>query len=261
MIIGIDEAGRGPVIGPMVICAFSVLEKNSEKINEIFLKLNVKDSKKLTPEKREKIFQEFLMLKKKKDIDFEIIIVPPAEIDSAVESKTMNLNKLEIIKNVELILKILQKNTEFNEEVNIYIDCPSNNIKSFIQEFFYFFNHDYSIISEKKDEIIITLNLSKKIKIFFAHKADEKYKIVSAASIVAKVTRDNIIDEIKRSINFDFGSGYPADERTIDFLEKNYNKYDFFRKSWDSWKRVNNKNKNDEREDKNNQTNLKKFMN
>ncbi|MEM4396416.1 MAG: ribonuclease HII [Candidatus Woesearchaeota archaeon] len=260
MKIGIDEAGRGPVIGPMVICAFSVLDKKLEEMSELFSKLNIKDSKKLTPEKREKIFQEFLKLKNTNDIDFETIIIPPNEIDSAVESKTMNLNKLEIIKNVELILRILQKYNELNEEVNIYIDCPSNNIRSFIQEFFYFFNQDYSIISEKKDEITITLNLQKKINIFFAHKADEKYKIVSAASIVAKVMRDNIIEEIKKSINFDFGSGYPADERTIDFLEKNYNKYDFFRKSWDSWKRVNNKNKNNE-ENNNKQSNLKKFIN
>lgn len=234
MIVGIDEAGRGPVIGPMVICAFFVSQNNISNIMEIFETLKIKDSKKLTSKGRERIFREFQKLRDEKIVNYETIVISPQEIDSALESKSLNLNKLEIIKSIELLLKIFEK---YSENFEVFIDCPSNNIKNFIDEFSYFFNQEYSLIEQKKDEIKIVLNFDKVVSITFAHKADEKYKIVSAASIVAKVTRDKIIEELKQDINFDFGSGYPADPKTREFLEKNYDKYDFFRKSWDSWKR------------------------
>ena len=76
------------------------------------------------------------------------------------------------------------------------------------------------------------------------HKADVKYPVVSAASILAKVTRDWEIEKIKKKIKQDFGSGYTSDPRTVKFLKENYEKYpDIFRKSWISFKTVvNNKN-------------------
>lgn len=63
-------------------------------------------------------------------------------------------------------------------------------------------------------------------------KADRKYLAVGAASIIAKVIRDKEIDKLKKKYNVEFGSGYPSDEVTQNFLKKNYDKYDFFRKSW-----------------------------
>ena len=65
------------------------------------------------------------------------------------------------------------------------------------------------------------------------HKADLNYPIVSAASILAKVTRDAEIEKIKKKIKVDFGSGYMSDPKTVNFLEKYYEKHDYlFRKSW-----------------------------
>ena len=52
MIIGVDEAGRGPVIGPLVVCAFA--HKNSQEL----LELGVADSKRLSKKKREELFEE-----------------------------------------------------------------------------------------------------------------------------------------------------------------------------------------------------------
>lgn len=65
------------------------------------------------------------------------------------------------------------------------------------------------------------------------------YPVVAAASILAKVTRDKEIDKIKKKIKVDFGSGYPSDPKTTEFLINNCNKFpEIFRKSWDSYKKV-----------------------
>jgi len=77
--------------------------------------------------------------------------------------------------------------------------------------------------------------LPRKIRIVSEHHADEKYPVVSAASIIAKVTRDQKIDEI-RKLHGEFGSGYPSDPRTIHFLRdwfmRNRSFPDFVRRSW-----------------------------
>ena len=78
------------------------------------------------------------------------------------------------------------------------------------------------------------------------HKADSKYLIVSAASILAKVRRDEKIEELKKKAGIDFGSGYPSDERTIRFLREWYlshkNFPDFTRKSWKTLEKFKQKN-------------------
>jgi len=103
------------------------------------------------------------------------------------------------------------------------IDAPSNNIKSYKQ---YLLN----CINDKKIELVLE------------HKADLNYPVVSAASILAKVTRDNEIEKIKKKIRIDFGSGYMTDPKTIDFLEKYYEEYpDLFRKSWFPYQDILNK--------------------
>jgi len=73
------------------------------------------------------------------------------------------------------------------------------------------------------------------------HKADRNYPIVSAASIIAKVKRDVTIAELRKEYG-DLGSGYVADEKTMNFLEIWIRKYcsypDFVRKSWKPTKRL-----------------------
>src|SRR3989338_1047605 len=199
LICGIDEAGRGPVIGPLVMCGLLVKEEDEKKL----VKLQVKDSKLLTRERREFLFDKI------KDISYkaEIVIINPDEIDHAVNNHDgLNLNKLEARKSAEMINLL-------NPDKAI-IDAPSNNIKSYKQ---YLLN----CINDKKIELILE------------HKADLNYPVVSAASILAKVTRDNEIEKIKKKIRINFGSGYMTDQKTIDFLEKYYEEYpDLFRKSW-----------------------------
>jgi len=203
LICGIDEAGRGPVIGPLVICGVLINTRNEPELK----RLGTKDSKLLTAMQREFLSKKIKKIAKR----YKVLLVSPEEIDKAVESETDNLNWLEARKIIEIIDKL-------NPET-AYIDCPSNNIKKYT--------------SYLKDRI-----KNKRIKLIAEHKADFKYVSVSAASIIAKDTRDKEIEKIKKKHNVEFGSGYPSDPITQKFLAKNYKKYDFFRKSWMSWKEV-----------------------
>lgn len=201
---GIEDAGRGPVIGPMVIAGVVVDESDVEKLRDI----GVKDSKLLTPKKREELFEKIKKLAK----DYKIIIIEPKEIDEAVESIESNLNKLEGEKMTEAINSL--KADEF------IVDCPSVNIKSFA-EFL-------------KNKIKIKTNL------ICEHKA-ERHPQVGAASILAKVTRDREIKKLKEKYG-EIGSGYPADPITQKFIKENWNKHpEMFRKSWATFKNITNK--------------------
>ena len=199
LICGIDEAGRGPVIGPLVMCGLLIKEEDEKKL----VKLQVKDSKLLTRERREFLFDKI------KDVSYkaEIVIISPDVIDHAVNNYDgLNLNKLEARKSAEII-NLLKPDKAI-------IDAQSNNIKSYKQ---YLLNY----IKNKKIELILE------------HKADVNYPVVSAASILAKVTRDAEIEKIKKKIRIDFGSGYMTDPKTINFLERYYEEYpELFRKSW-----------------------------
>lgn len=203
-IAGIEEAGRGPVIGPMVMCGVLVEEKDEAKLKAI----GAKDSKLLTPKTREVLFNQIIAMVKQ----YEVVIIPPGEIDNALNDPNLNLNKLEAITSGRIINRL-------NPD-KVLVDCPSNNTSAYA--------------AELKSHID-----NKKITIVAEHKADVKYTVVSAASIIAKVTRDREIEKLKQKIKIDFGSGYPADEKTQTFLKHYHLKYpEIFRKTWASYKNV-----------------------
>jgi ribonuclease HII len=205
LICGIDEAGRGPVLGPMVICGVCF---NKSKLN-ILSKIGVKDSKKLSAKRR----SELAKIIKNNCESYKTIIVNAHEID-AREEKRITLNRLEEIKMAEII-------NELKPDV-IYIDAADVNEERF------------------KKSINKQLNYSPK-KIISKHKADDLFPIVSASSIIAKDLRDNIIEELKKKYG-DFGSGYPSDIRSIEFLrewvkEKKEVPH-FARKTWETTKKI-----------------------
>lgn len=202
IICGIDEAGRGPVIGPMVMAGLTIDEKKLQDLKDI----GAKDSKLLSPHERARLFDKILETADR----CEIIIISPEEIDRAVEKEEdSNLNWLEAKKSADLINKL-------NPD-KIYLDCPSPNC-------------------EKYKEYVKKLLKNKKSEVIAEHKADANYTLVGAASIIAKVTRDQEIENLKKKFKVDFGSGYPADPFTAQFLKENYAKYPFFRKSWSPYK-------------------------
>jgi ribonuclease HII len=201
IISGIDEAGRGPVIGPMVMAVCAIEEDKIHLLDE----LGVKDSKLLTPQRREFMFEKIKAL-----CVYKIISLSPKEIDAALNDRTVNLNRLEGKTTAQLVNSI--------ESDRCIIDCPSTNIKAYTE--------------------FLQGMITKKTKLVVEHKADLNNTIVGAASILAKVTRDREIEKLQKIAKADFGSGYPSDPRTVEFLKKNWNKFDFFRTSWATYKKV-----------------------
>jgi len=198
-ICGIDEAGRGPVIGPMVLAGVLIDESD-----DALRKIGVKDSKELTPDRREELFLKLQVIVH----DFEVKIIPAEEIDAALATPGMNLNWLEAAKTAEIINRLMPDKA--------IVDCPSTNPLKY---------RDY-----------ILARIVKKIPIIAEHKADANYPVVAAASIIAKVIRDKEVAKL-REMHGDFGSGYLSDEKTAKFMKEQHGK-PVFRKSWKPWQDI-----------------------
>ena len=206
--LGIDDAGRGPVIGPMVLAGCLVDEKTEKELR----KLGVKDSKQLTQKRREVLAEKIKELSE----TFEIVLAHPEEIDGK-NKIGVNLNALEAIKTAEIINKI---NKGF-AKVKVIVDCPSVSIEKWTD-----------FLKTKID------NLSN-LEIHCEHKADVNHVSVSAASILAKCTREIEMTRLKEKYGKEIGSGYCSDPLTTKFLEKHNQTYGdkgIFRKTWSTWK-------------------------
>jgi ribonuclease HII len=201
LVAGVDDAGRGCVIGPLVIAGVMMREEDLPKLVE----LGVKDSKLLSPRRREVLAVEVKRIAQK----YAVEKLTPTQIDDVVLNgkKLRKLNWLEAQTMAKVIAK-LKPNMA-------YVDASD-------------------VLEERfKQDILDCLPF--KIEIVSEHKADRNYPVVSAASIIAKVERDNEISKLAKA-HGDFGSGYPSDPRTIEFLERCLEEVEeypaFVRKSW-----------------------------
>jgi ribonuclease HII len=216
VICGIDEAGRGPVLGPMVVAGVKVED-------DILLReIGVKDSKKLTPKRREKLAEEI-----KKIADYEIQIVPAEEID--VLREEMTLNVLE----AKLFATIIEKLTLCS---NMRSSTPNSIAKDLV------IYVDAADVNEENFKRYILSELGREMNIVSEHNADERYPVVSAASILAKTTRDEEIKKIGEEIGKQIGSGYPSDPVTINFLKEWMKEHGelppYTRRSWKTARRI-----------------------
>ena len=182
-VAGIDEAGRGCIIGPLVVAGLSLEEKEEEKLSSI----GVRDSKLLSPSRREALAPQILEIAGK----YSYFELSPRSIDAVVirKQRLRSLNYLEAMAMAKIIRDL--------EPDVVYLD-PSD------------------VLPERFSDQILRV-LKKKIKIVSEHNADERYPVVSAASILAKVRRDRLVSELRERYG-NFGSGYCHDERTITFL-------------------------------------------
>ena len=207
LVAGVDEAGRGCVIGPLVVAGVMVKDENLS----IFSELGVKDSKLLSAEKRELLYPVILQLVEK----YHTIKVMPYQIDVAVESlrRLHKLNRLEA-QTMAQIIEVLKPDEAYVDAADTVEHRFGNHIKECLK-------FQTRIISK--------------------HKADRIFPVVSAASIIAKVERDREIANLRLEYG-DFGSGYLTDEKTMIFLkqllDKNEEYPDFVRKSWKPAKRA-----------------------
>ncbi|AAY80320.1 ribonuclease HII [Sulfolobus acidocaldarius] len=193
ILVGIDEAGRGSLIGPMVVAGVAIDSNFLKFLSEI----GVKDSKKLTRKKREYLFGVIL------EYSYAISLVKayPEEIDSE------NLNEI----TYRAMIQIIHSMSVYNPSI-VTVDKVGN--------------------ASAVEREIININSSPRVE----NNADVKYVEVSAASIIAKVVRDNIINELKKTYG-DFGSGYPGDKKTVEWIKDLYSRQPTYalpiiRRSW-----------------------------
>ena len=187
MIAGVDEAGKGCVLGSLFLAIAGI--KDTSKLKG----LGLADSKKLKPKVREDLYKKLVTI-----LDFyEIQEIKPQEIDSG------NLLDLESNCTKFLIEKYLP--------LKVIVDCPHPRPEKY------------------------RLKLATQgVEVIAEHKADDKYLICSAASILAKVERDMSLK--KQGI---IVSGYPSDKKTLNFLKGLYPNFpNFVRLSWETTKRI-----------------------
>ncbi|CAB4299122.1 unnamed protein product [Prunus armeniaca] len=192
-IMGIDEAGRGPVLGPMVYGCLYCARSYEKTLSS----LNFADSKTLKEEKREELFEN---LKVDESIGWAVDIIDPRELSAKMLKKNkINLNEISHDSAIGLITKVLNMGVLLTE---VYVDTVGDAEKYRTK------------LSERFPAV----------KFVVAKKADSLYPVVSGASIVAKVTRDRalrdwVLEETAEDLHKNFGSGYPGDPNTKAWLQ------------------------------------------
>lgn len=204
LVLGVDEAGRGPIIGPMYVCGVVVDEKAVDRLKLI----GVTDSKQLDRNRREKLFKVIVNLAK----HILAVEVPPQLIDA------VNLNVLE--RDTIAIIVARTLNVWREKLTTVYVDAVgvSSRLVSAIRK------------TGFRGTIVVE------------PKADSKYVVVGAASIIAKVLRDRAIEELRKLYGVE-GSGYPTDQRTLNWIKRAYtispfNPPPFVRRTWGILRRI-----------------------
>ena len=183
MILGVDEAGRGPVIGPIVVAALGVPESEISELRD----MAVNDSKLLSPSKRTEIRNKIMQ---RDGWEHHIISFSAEQIDRAMEHENLNLIE------VRLFAQAIEGIGSHKVSKLVLDACDvdearfGRNVTTKLQKF----SRDSELISE--------------------HKADSRHLIVGAASILAKVHRDLEVERIATECGLDIGSGYPSDPKT-----------------------------------------------
>jgi len=197
IIAGVDEAGRGSILGPLIVAGIRI-EKS--KLGQLHL-LGVKDSKKLVPRTRERLYRKIL-----KVVDrYYVCKLKPEEIDQYVSVKL--LNRLEA-NAMAVVINKLKPNIA-------YVDSCD--------------------VKPERFRMAVMSTLRCGARIDSSHRADSNNIAVSAASIIAKVNRDREIARIRRKYG-NIGSGYPSDKKTMRFVKgwvrANAKAPKFARSSW-----------------------------
>ena len=194
LVCGVDDAGRGSVLGPLVIAGIAIKQTKVKQLK----KQGIRDSKKLTPLARERLYKIIINVVD----DYYVTRISPKVIDKSVFNHS--LNHLEARYMAKVISKLSPSIA--------FVDSCDVNPRRFGKE-------------------ISKLTSHSKIKSY--HHADSKFVVVSAASILAKVSRDRAITRLRKK--YTVGSGYPADPKTKAFIKKSIKRnmpLTFIRKSW-----------------------------
>lgn len=179
--VGVDEAGRGPVIGSVFVAGVADFEGLAE--------LGVKDSKRLSPARR-----EYLARRIEEATETFVVELTAREIDERRREQTLNEIMVELFSHVLLHFR---PDRALVDAADVKPERFASNLRS-----------------------LCRAGGAEPIEIIAEWRADERYPLVSAASIIAKVHRDRSIRELEAELGTEIGSGYPADPRTIHFLKE-----------------------------------------
>ena len=197
-ICGVDEAGRGSLIGPIIVAGISVSKKSLSEMVEI----GIKDSKLLTPNKRQILFGDVIGLAE----SICICRIGIEDIDFHVSKNHLNLLEAEAM---AITIGNMDSYKTYVDSCDVNPSRYKRTINSFLKR--------------------------NNTKLISMHHADRLNVVVSGASIIAKVIRDSEISKIRLKYG-DLGSGYPSDKKTIKFVqewfEQNREIPPFARKSW-----------------------------
>lgn len=201
--VGIDEAGRGCVIGPLVVACVAADEAD----RRWFWKNNIRDSKIVPGPQRDKLAG---MIKER--CWFQTKIYFPTAIDEAVRDRSRTLNGLELEAMAELLRDFMDEHAE--REAVALVDAPSISAQHYLEKLY--------VASGWPD--------MERLKA--KHEADKKDRTVAAASLIAKSERERLIAKLKRELGVDFGCGYAHDEATREFVRVCPRDADYVRWSW-----------------------------
>lgn len=181
-VLGIDEAGRGPVIGPLVVAGASGTEGTLKHL----VALGVRDSKALSRQRRTRLASQIARLAQVRSI-----VIPANRLEES-------LNWIELEAAAQLITEV--------EPDLVYFDVPAHprGVRNYCHRLRELIGPGPELIGENH--------------------ADQRYPIVAAASIIAKVRRDEEIELLRREYG-DFGWGYPIEPKTREFLERWHDKH------------------------------------
>lgn len=201
LVAGVDDAGRGPVIGPMVIAWVTAPKEKLRQLKP----MGVKDSKLLSPRSRVTLASRI----KEVVSNYAHVVVAPLEIDGVVH-KGRRLERLNLLEAKCMAKVIIQLRPDV-----AYVDASD-------------------VLPERYGNTISEM-IPFKVNIISEHHADRNYPVVSAASILAKVRRDELIENLKNEYG-EFGSGYVTDPVTMDYLRRWFKEHGDFppivRMSW-----------------------------
>lgn len=192
-----------------MLCAYAIQEEREQELKE----MGVKDSKLLSAKERERLYAKLVKMG-----DFEVRQLSAEEITSLMR-KRVNLNDIEA-KEAGLALEAIHSRSKISKA---FIDSPDPIPEKFEKRIRKYVDAHFNLVCENK--------------------ADYNYPVVGAASIIAKVIRDEEIEKIKREVGFDFGTGYSHDVNTIEFLKKNWKRQEvskYIRHTWQTAKDLKN---------------------
>jgi ribonuclease HII len=198
LVAGVDEAGKGPVLGPMMIAGVVIEEDRLDELK----RLGVKDSKILSATRRNYLSAKIKELAN----SYYVLEVSAKQIDEF--RKIMTMNQIMVLSHAN-VLDQLKPNKAYLDAADVKEERFGENVKK---------------------KCSISLDIVAK------HKADTKFPIVSAASILAKTQRDRAIRDMEKEIGRPLGSGYPSDPTTkrflSDWIKENNSFPEIVRHSW-----------------------------